>query len=39
MKIYIDENKCTGCSKCKASCPKGPRIYSIEEKTEKRAAF
>jgi NAD-dependent dihydropyrimidine dehydrogenase PreA subunit len=32
MKIYIDEKKCTGCGKCKAACPKGPRVYSIEEK-------
>jgi ferredoxin len=32
MKIYIDEERCIGCGKCKTACPKGPRVYSIEEK-------
>ncbi|MCL7411450.1 MAG: 4Fe-4S binding protein [Methanosarcinaceae archaeon] len=31
MKIYINENKCTGCGACRRACPKGPRIYSMEE--------
>ncbi|HEY3363091.1 MAG TPA: 4Fe-4S binding protein [Methanosarcina sp.] len=31
MKRYIDEKKCTGCGKCKTACPKGPRVYSVEE--------
>ena len=32
MQIFIDEDKCIGCGACRKSCPKGPRIYSIEEK-------
>jgi NAD-dependent dihydropyrimidine dehydrogenase PreA subunit len=36
MKIYVDEEKCTGCGKCKPACPKGPRVYSIEEKNGKK---
>jgi ferredoxin len=39
MKIYIDEQKCIGCGKCKAACPKGPRVYSIEEKDEKKVCI
>jgi len=35
MKIYINNKKCTGCEKDKADCPRDPRIYSIDEKTEK----
>ena len=38
MKIYIDENKCTGCGACRRVCPKGPRIYSIEEHSGKLKA-
>jgi Pyruvate/2-oxoacid:ferredoxin oxidoreductase delta subunit len=36
MKIYINNKKCTGCEKCKAACPKGPRVYSIEKSTGKK---
>jgi Fe-S-cluster-containing dehydrogenase component len=36
MKIYIDEKTCTDCEKCKAACPKGPRVYSIEEREGKK---
>ena len=39
MKIYIDEEKCTGCGKCKVACPKGPRIYSIEEKNGRKVCI
>jgi Fe-S-cluster-containing dehydrogenase component len=39
MKIYINNKKCTGCEKYKAACPRSPRIYSIDEKMEKRSAF
>jgi len=28
FEIIIDE-KCTGCGKCKAVCPKGPRVFEI----------
>ena len=38
MKIYIDEKKCTGCGACRAACPKGPRIYFIEEKDGRAVA-
>ena len=39
MKIYINKKKCTGCGKCKAACPEGPRVYSIEEKDRKSLHF
>ena len=35
MKIYINENKCTGCGACRRACPKGPRIYLIEDRKGK----
>ncbi|MDI9394030.1 MAG: ferredoxin [Euryarchaeota archaeon] len=31
MKIYIDEEKFTGCRAYKPACPEGPRINSIEK--------
>ncbi|HJH29042.1 MAG TPA: 4Fe-4S dicluster domain-containing protein [Methanosarcinaceae archaeon] len=39
MKIYIDENKCTGCGACRRGCPKGPRIYSIKDRNGKPKAM
>ncbi|MDD2438735.1 MAG: 4Fe-4S binding protein [Methanosarcinaceae archaeon] len=39
MKIYIDEKKCTGCGACRAACPKGPRIYSLEKKGGRTVAI
>jgi len=39
MKIYIDEKKCTGCGKCKTACPKGPRVYSLEEKNGEKTCI
>ncbi|AEH60462.1 4Fe-4S ferredoxin iron-sulfur binding domain protein [Methanosalsum zhilinae DSM 4017] len=38
MKIYIDKDRCTGCGACRRACPKGPRIYSIEEVEGKKIA-
>ncbi len=32
MRIEVDKEKCIGCGKCKEACPKGPRIWKIENK-------
>lgn len=32
MKIIVDKEKCTGCGECKEACPKGAKIWNIEDK-------
>ncbi|WP_414470028.1 4Fe-4S binding protein [Methanobacterium sp. ACI-7] len=32
MKIIIDKDKCTGCGECKEACPKGAKIWNVEDK-------
>lgn len=32
MKIVVDKDKCTGCGICKEACPKGAKIWDINEK-------
>lgn len=32
MRIDVDEEKCTGCGICKESCPKGPKIWNVNQK-------
>ena len=39
MKIYIDEENVQVGGACKAACPKGLRVYSIEEKKVKRSVL
>ena len=30
-RIEVDHERCTGCGLCKALCPKGPRVWEMEE--------
>jgi NAD-dependent dihydropyrimidine dehydrogenase PreA subunit len=32
MKIKVDKDKCTGCGICKEACPKGQKIWKINDK-------
>ncbi len=32
MKIIVDKDKCTGCGECKEACPKGAKIWNVEDK-------
>ncbi len=32
MKIIVDKDKCTGCGECKEACPKGAKIWDVEDK-------
>ncbi|HNR25297.1 MAG TPA: ferredoxin family protein [Methanobacteriaceae archaeon] len=32
MRIEVDLKKCTGCGVCREECPKGARIWNINEK-------
>lgn len=32
MRIEVDPEKCTGCGICKEACPKGAKIWDIDEK-------
>lgn len=32
MRIEVDPEKCTGCGICKEACPKGAKIWDINEK-------
>ncbi len=32
MKIVVDKDKCTGCGICKEACPKGAKIWDVNEK-------
>jgi NAD-dependent dihydropyrimidine dehydrogenase PreA subunit len=34
MKILVDEDKCTGCGTCKEACPKGQKIWVINNKAK-----
>jgi NAD-dependent dihydropyrimidine dehydrogenase PreA subunit len=34
MRIEVDKEKCTGCGKCREACPKGPKIWKINDKAE-----
>jgi NAD-dependent dihydropyrimidine dehydrogenase PreA subunit len=38
MGIIVDIDKCTGCGKCYEVCPKGPRIWKIENQNGSRKA-
>jgi NAD-dependent dihydropyrimidine dehydrogenase PreA subunit len=38
MEILVDKEKCSGCGKCSEICPKGPRIWKIEDHGGKRIA-
>lgn len=31
IRIEIDDDKCTGCGTCKFHCPKGAKIWNIED--------
>ncbi len=31
VEIVVDRELCTGCGRCRAVCPKGPRIWRITE--------
>ncbi|MDR0912052.1 MAG: 4Fe-4S binding protein [Methanobrevibacter sp.] len=31
LRIFVDEDKCTGCGKCKDICPKGQIIWKINK--------
>lgn len=32
MRIVVDKEKCTGCGICKEACPKGAKIWNVEDK-------
>jgi len=32
MRITVDKDKCTGCGTCKEACPKGQKIWKINDK-------
>jgi NAD-dependent dihydropyrimidine dehydrogenase PreA subunit len=32
MRIVVDKEKCTGCGECKEACPKGAKIWNVEDK-------
>ncbi len=32
MRIIVDEEKCTGCGICKEECPKGAKIWEVDNK-------
>ncbi|MGF7117343.1 4Fe-4S binding protein [Methanobacterium oryzae] len=32
MRIEVDKDKCTGCGECKEACPKGAKIWNVEDK-------
>ena len=32
MRIAVDKEKCTGCGICKEACPKGAKIWNVEDK-------
>ena len=34
MRIEVDKEKCTGCGICREACPKGPKIWKINDKAE-----
>jgi Pyruvate/2-oxoacid:ferredoxin oxidoreductase delta subunit len=34
MQILVDKNKCTGCGICKEDCPKGQKIWVINDKAK-----
>lgn len=38
LEITVDNEKCTGCGKCREVCPKGPRIWKISEFEGKNVA-
>lgn len=32
--ITVKEKKCIGCKKCREVCPKGPRIWTYEDRSD-----
>ena len=32
MRIEVDKEKCTGCGECKEACPKGAKIWDVNQK-------
>ena len=34
MRIEVDKGKCTGCGECQQVCPKGPKIWKVDDKAE-----
>ena len=32
LRIEVDKNKCTGCGICKEVCPKGAKIWDVNNK-------
>ncbi len=38
VEILVDAGKCTGCGICREVCPKGPKIWRLDEVEGKRIA-
>lgn len=38
VEITVDEEKCNGCGICREVCPKGPRIWDIQDKGGRKLA-
>lgn len=38
LHILVDEKKCIGCGKCAEVCPKGPRIWKLEDRGNEKKA-
>jgi electron transfer flavoprotein alpha subunit len=36
--ISVDEEKCIGCGKCQPVCPKGPKIWVYENRSNGKKA-
>jgi NAD-dependent dihydropyrimidine dehydrogenase PreA subunit len=34
MRIEVDRKKCNGCGECKEACPKGQKIWKVNDKAE-----
>ncbi len=38
LRINVDREKCNGCGNCGKACPKGPRIWRIENTSNQKKA-